>query len=522
MNRKMLVMKNSTMGLLCQGITFLFTFLTRSLFIRYIGIELLSINSTFVSVLGTISLAELGFHSAIVYSLYKPLHDQNEALINDVMNIMKVVYRGVGLFLMIASVAVMPFLKYILTGIIITPSVYGYFLLQAAASAGTYFFAYKRALLYADQKNYVAKTIDLILGILFNILQCISILLMRSYVVYLGLKCLQTVTSNLTVHFYCSKRYHYLHRSPFNTEKFREVWTNVKNVFAGKFAGYIYSSTDNLVISAFVSTISVGYLVNYTTVTKNLTALALSALDPVAPVIGNYLVENKESKKREKIFMLSTYARYLLNLAVMVPVWVLIDDFIVLWIGKDMVLPRVITILLAIDCYISLVHSATLDFINGEGLFQESKKVEIRGAVVNVITSVCLAQFMGMTGVLAGTVISQLCFWTGRSYIVYIYCIGAGRKAYAMYWLKSGFLGVGFIVAFFLCDKIYQWIVIANPITRFIVGGFVCEMILFVFVLVVFSPLQEQKTLKRYAVAFLRKKWDKVKLSTKKEQKNVY
>ena len=38
-------------------------------------------------------MAEFGFESAIVYSLYKPLHDKNYSEVNDVMNIFKLVYK---------------------------------------------------------------------------------------------------------------------------------------------------------------------------------------------------------------------------------------------------------------------------------------------------------------------------------------------------------------------------------------------------------------------------------------------
>ena len=506
MNRKILVMKNSTMGLLSQGLTVFFTFLTRSLFVQHIGLELLSINSTFASVLDAISLAELGFHSAIIFSLYKPLHDQDESAISDIMNILKVVYRGIGLLFLVAAILVLPFLKYILKGVLLSPVVYIYFLLQAGASTCSYFFAYKRALLLADQKEYIAKSFDLVVNVLFNMLQCILLWIFKNYFVYLGLKWLQVLISNLVVHSYCTKRYAYLRNAAFNTEKFRGIWSNVKDIFAGKIAGYIYGSTDNLVVSTFVSTLSVGYLVNYTTITKSMTVVCLSILQPIAPIIGSYLVENKGSTKREKLFLLYTHARYLLTLAIVVPIMVLIDDFIVLWLGKNMVMPGMITVLLAVDFYISLVHSATLDFINGEGLFRKSRTVEIMGAIINIVTSVFLVHLMGVAGVLLGTVISQLYFWAGRTHIVYKYCIKSTRKEFIRYWLKNVLYGIGFVADFFLCEMIYRHLEISNAVVKFVAGGLVCEIVLLFFSLVLLSFFQEQKMLNQYVISILRNK----------------
>jgi len=117
MDRKKTILQNGLAGLLSQGITILFTFVTRSLFIKYIGVELLGINSTFASLVSTLSLAELGFQSAITFSLYKPLYDENRSEINDIMNIFKLVYRCIGILFIAAAFLILPFLKYIITDV---------------------------------------------------------------------------------------------------------------------------------------------------------------------------------------------------------------------------------------------------------------------------------------------------------------------------------------------------------------------------------------------------------------------
>ena len=116
--KKSIVAKNSMAGLISQLIITIFAFVTRSVIIKYLGLSILSLNSTFASVLSTLSLAELGFQTAIVYSLYKPLQNNNRDDINDIVNIFKIVYRCVGTFFVIASIIVLPLLKYILSDIL--------------------------------------------------------------------------------------------------------------------------------------------------------------------------------------------------------------------------------------------------------------------------------------------------------------------------------------------------------------------------------------------------------------------
>ena len=495
MNKKDVILKNSGMGLVSQAIIILFTFLTRNLFIKYIGIELLGLNSTFSSVLNTLSLAELGFQSAIVFSLYKPLYEGAQDEINSRMNIFKWIYTYIGIFFVAASLVVTPLLKYIITGIQVTYKIYVYFIFQAFASTCTYFLAYKRALLYADQKDYISKSIDLFFNIIFSILQCVAIVVLRSYIIYLILKILQTYTANLVVHMYCTIHYPYLKKSKIDNQKLKDIWTNVKNIFAGRIASYIYTSTDNLVISAVISTISVGYFTNYTTITTSLKTLTNSILSPIVPIIGNYLVDESDQRKRENIFRLYTFARYLIALIIIVPTIILIDSFIAVWIGSEMILEKTIVFLLGFDFYIHIVHSATADFINGTGMFKEDKYVEIVGAITNISLSVVLVYSMGITGVLIGTVVSQMIFWFGRSAIVYFKCLKLSFDRYISYWLENVMYILLAIVLTCVLSVGYDSLQIKHKLIKFIAGGCICELIILIVVFCVFSRSKKMKWL---------------------------
>lgn len=492
---KKTIIKNSSMGLISQGATILFTFITRNLFVKYIGVELLGINSTFASVLGTLALAELGFQSAVTYSLYKPLHEQNLSIVNDIMNIFKIIYRSIGIFFVVSTIVALPFLKYILKGIEVNYIIYIYFILQSGASASTYFLSYKRALLYADQKDYISKIIDLITNIVFNIGLCIILFCSHSYTLYLIIKIVQVYCSNLIVDLFCKKKYPFLKAAKINKEKLKEIWGNVKNVFAGKIAGYIYGSTDNLIISAFISTINVGYLVNYTTVTKSLRTLTQSILNPMIPIIGNYLECENEPSQREKSFLLYTHVRYLLAVFIIIPMMILINDFISVWIGSDMLLPYSITILLSIEFYIDLVHSSSLDYIYGSGLFKAEKNIEIVGAITNIIISVCLVRPMGIVGVLIGTVMSQSVFWIGRSYIAYYSCMGLSKKQYIFYWIRNLIYLIFFMLAWELCNMVYIFLPISNLLIKLLVGAILCELFLGLYIILIFYKMNEQKIL---------------------------
>ena len=493
MDEKNKILKNSAVGLISQVSTILFAFLTRNLFLEYIGLELLGVSSTFLSIAGSISLAELGFHTAIVFSLYKPLHEKNWDEINEILNVLRIIYRVIGIGFVAISLVLVPFLPYILKETTITPYIYLCFILQMAASACTYFFSYKRALLYADQKNYIAQSYDMVVNIACNTLQCITIVLFHSYMIYVAIKLLQTLGSNLIVHGYCRKAYPALKGGKLSKTRFCRIWKDTTNIFQGRIAGYIYSSTDNLIVSAFVGTIAVGYLANYKTIFSSLTTLTNSILAPVTPFIGNYLVEEKGTEDKEKTFLVYTHIRFLFALLIIIPTLVLIEDFVVMWIGREMVLSRVIVILISADLYISLVHGSAYDFLNAAGMFRYSKYIEMLGAATNLALSLFLVRDYGMGGVLAGTVISQMVFWIGRSYIVYRYCLKANMATYGRYWLRNLGYCIYFAAAMMLCSVAYALLPVQNLKFRFLLGGLLCETILAVLSGVCLSGFKEQQ-----------------------------
>ncbi len=496
-NMRNILIRNSSIGFISQIVTIIFTFVTRNLFIKFIGIELLGINNTFSSILSTLSLSELGVQSAIIFSLYKPLKDEDTESINAYLNILRILYLGVGIIFMGFSIIILPFLNLILKGIEVGLDIYIYFLLQAGTSTCTYFYAYKRALLYADQKDYVSNSIDMACSIMFNILQCFALMVFRSYLIYLVMRILQVYLANFIVNIFCERYYPYLHKEKIDKEKLKKVFGDVKNIIAGKIAAYIYLSTDNIVISTFVSTVSVGYLTNYTIITNNIRKLVSSILSPIIPAIGNYLVKDASGNSREKLFLLYSHVRYLMAYFIIIPMLVLIDDFIIMWIGNDMLMNHMIIVLLSMDLYIDFVHSSTYDFITSAGLFKDDKYIEVIGASTNIVSSVVLVQFVGIAGVLIGTVISQIIFWIGRSIILYVKCLRVKKRRYFLYWIKNVLylliFGVGYIFAVIISKKI----VIDNYLLDFLISGIFMEIILFLISLIVLLPYEEHREILR-------------------------
>lgn len=504
----MTILKNSGMGLLSQLIKIIFTFITRYFFIKYIGVETLGINSTFSSVLGTLSLADLGFQTAVAFRLYKPLSENNKVKVNAILNVFRTVYIAVGVFFVVSTIFLLPFLHFILSDVTIDNNVYVYFVLQSFASACSYFMAYKRVLLYADQKDYISKIIDLSVLSVLNVIQCVCLMIFRNYYTYLLLKIVEVLASNIIVNSYCNKAYSYLKKDAVDRITFKEIVTDVKNVFAGKIAAYIYNSTDNIIVSAFVSTVAVGRLVNYTTVSTGLKTLCSSMMTPMAPFIGSSIAKDRKGSK-SKIFNIYQHTTFLLAILVVVPVYVMLEDFIKWWVGDSMIMNHNILILLMVDLYINIIHGNTCDFINAAGLFKKEKYIDIIGALSNIVVSLLLVKSFEIEGVLIGTCFSQMVFWIGRSWIVFFDCLKSSLGDYIIYWCKN----IAYILMIIVCisasQNIYKMVSIKvfnnSPLIAFFLSGVLIEVFLFALSIGVFYYTEEEQALMHIVFKFLKK-----------------
>ena len=103
-NRTKNAARNMMMGFINKIIVLLLPFLVRTAFIYSLGAEYLGLNSLFSSILSVLSVAELGFSSAVVFSMYEPIAKNQQAKICALLNYYRSIYRVIGTVVLIGGV----------------------------------------------------------------------------------------------------------------------------------------------------------------------------------------------------------------------------------------------------------------------------------------------------------------------------------------------------------------------------------------------------------------------------------
>ena len=200
---------------------------------------------------------ELGVGGAIVFSLYQPLAQKNYGKSAALMQLYKRVYTTIGFLVCGIGFCLTPFLKYIINLPMNVDHLYLIYWLSIANTAITYFLAYRRSLLIADQRS----DLDIKNQLLFRITRFViltgALLLFRNFILYLALDVINTLCSNIHITFLVKKNYSDIEKSPIDSLTSEEKRNIIKYMSSGvilKFGQTVVNSTDNIIISAFIST----------------------------------------------------------------------------------------------------------------------------------------------------------------------------------------------------------------------------------------------------------------------------
>ena len=158
----------------------------RRLLIMYIGNEANGLNSLYASIIGMLSVAELGVGSAIVFSMYKPIVDGDDRTVTALYRLYRRLYRIIGAVILAAGMAVMPFLPRLINDYEnIGFNVFVPYLLTLISVFLSYMYGAKTSLIQAYKDNYIIAEIVTVTGLLRSAMQIAAILIFRSYTAYL-------------------------------------------------------------------------------------------------------------------------------------------------------------------------------------------------------------------------------------------------------------------------------------------------------------------------------------------------
>lgn len=405
--------KNVSSALINKLIILCLTFISRKIFIRYIGVEYLGINGLFANVLTLLSMADLGIETAMNVSLYKPIAENNLKRISALLNYFRKVYYVIAVAVLGLGLILIPFLKYIVNLDQEIPNLYLFYVIFVIKNCVSYLFVYKSAIIRADQKSYVVNRVDIIVNICKVAFQVLSITLYKSYLVYILLEAVAVIIHNICVSIIADRNYRFIkNRENLDQNEKRLIFQDTSSVFLYKVSRSLIIGTDNILLSVLFGTVSVGLYSNYHTVTHTLITFVTLLFTSLTASVGN-LVATKSSDQRYKVFDCMQMISFWLCGILSISLFFLIQDFIVIWLGEKMLMDDATMIAIVINVFFSCCMRPVWTFREGTGMYRQIRFIMLVTAALNLILSIVLGKLIGISGVFFATSISKLStyFW---------------------------------------------------------------------------------------------------------------
>lgn len=407
-------LKNSALnfasGFLGRVLTILLNFVVRTIFIYCLNEAYLSVNGLYSNILTVLSLAELGFGSAMVYRMYAPVAVKDYQKTAALLQFYKKIYIIIGVVIFLVGLCVIPFMDYIIKD---KPDISGltlyYILFLVNTSISYWFSSYKASVLYADQKEYIKTNVQNTMAILQSGLQIVLLLLFRKYLLYLLVQLVGNIFLNLYVAHLVDKRYPEIQTyqgASLSAEERVQIRKDTEALVLSRFGHVVLNGTDNIIISAVVGVLWVGRLSNYTLICDSVTSVLCQITAAITGSLGNFFA-TEDKHAGYALFKKVEFLNFWLYGFSFIALVTLLDPFVQIWAGGRFVLGLPISIAIAINFFVAGYMNTLWVFRSTLGLFKQGKFRPILVAILNIVLSIVLGRLWGVFGVLFATFLSR-------------------------------------------------------------------------------------------------------------------
>lgn len=495
--------RNAAFAVAKKIVTLVLVLVSRKIFIKYIGVEYLGINSLFANVLTLLSLADLGIGTAMNVSLYKPIAEKDYKTLSAIIGYFKKIYWVIAAVITVVGLGLIPFLKYIVNMDQDIPHLYLYYIIMVCRNAFSYLLAYKTSIINADQKSSTNDNIVIWLTFAKTVLEVIVIIAFKNFLAYLLIDVLFVVSRNLIVTCVANKEYPFLkEKAELDGEVKKRIRSNVFSLSIYKISYVALNGTDNILMSVMVGTVFVGMYANYYSVASNIEAMLGLVFMALTPSIGN-LVATSKSKDIYRVFNLTQITSFWISGVVCAGLMFLTQDFITMWLGENMLLDKYTVAAIALYQYYAICMRPIWIFREGTGMYRQIRYIMLATAGLNIVLSIVLGKYLGLSGILFATTIANMltCFLYEPRILFKSFLDTSPIIYYRDYFINALLTLFGMALCYFALRRLTE----VSPI-MFVVKGVICVSIMSAVYFIRYFKTPEFKELAQRVLSLVTKK----------------
>ncbi|MBE5740950.1 MAG: hypothetical protein E7351_00220 [Clostridiales bacterium] len=412
MARKERTVKNSIAAIFRYVVKLILQFVIRTMLIYKLGVEYVGLDSLYANIISMLSLAELGIGSAIVFSMYKPIAENDVEKLKSLNALYKKLYMIITIVVLVVGIALMPFIEFFISG---EPNVnvnlYVVYVIFLANTVISYLGAHKRSLLFANQRNDIENNILTTQIIIMSIVQIAVLVIFKNYYLYAIMIPLFTLVEVIAVVIVANKLYPEINgkAKPLDKETKKTISKNIVATACHHLGSVVVMSTDNLLISKFFGLTMLGTISNYILIYNAINSLIQLFIGAVQASVGN-MIATTDKEKVYKFYKLLNWFFACVTGFCSIALMCLYQPFMTIWVGDINALATIWVVLsIVVRFYVTQMRCVTNMFKTCAGLMWNDRFKPIIESVINIVASIICIQFFGVAGIFIGTIISTIC-----------------------------------------------------------------------------------------------------------------
>ncbi len=468
----------SLWGIAYRIVCTIFPFMIRTIIIKEFGEKYLGLNSLFTSILHVLNLSELGITNSIVYSMYKPIADDDYEKLSALLAFYRKLYFAIGMFILTAGLCCVPFIPRLISGDypfgVNIYILYIVFLLNTVVSY--FFFGYKEAVLTAYQRIDIINFIRLITFLAQFMFQIGILLIVKNYYLYSGVMIVFTLIRGYLNSILVKKRYpQIVCKGNIDKNELNIIKINMAGVTLGKLCTVSRGTFDEIIMSSFLGLSALAVFDNYYYIISAIVAIMNVVENSLISGVGNSIVIDTVEKNYNDfkkinflyMWMVGTFSSCL---------FCLYQPFMKLWVGQELMIDNTTMILFVLYFYSGCLCSISNVYSTAKGLWWNLRVKSVFEIIVNLGLNIFLVVLYGMRGIIIATVVSYvLVSFCWGSYILFKEYFGIKYFGSLLFFMTGHFLLT--FLSCTICSFLIHFLPVTNVFVLLLIRFFLAIII---------------------------------------------
>ena len=398
---------NMSTSLIAQIVSIICGLITPRLILTNFGSTYNGVTASATQFLGMLNVLTLGITGATRVALYKPLAEDDVLTVSRLMKASKQYMRKISMCVVVYIALLCIVYPFVSKNDLTWAQNAALILIVGISSLANYLFGVNNTiLLQASQSNYVTNIADTIKIIINTI--CTALLIgvgCSIYIVKLGSSLIYFIVP-LVISIYIHRKFSLTNEcEPLETEG-----KSRKAVAAHSIANIIHDNVDLVTLTFFVDAKVISVYTVYNTIVSKIKMLLRVFTSGMEAAFGDMWVK-REYDTLAKSFKTYEYMMFTLTTVIFSCVGILLLPFVRVYTSGvndiNYILPTfaaLITMAEGIYC----IRQPYMTLVYATGSYEQTKKVAVVEAAINLILSIVLVNIMGISGVIIATIVANL------------------------------------------------------------------------------------------------------------------